>query len=120
MNPRGDFFSRYGSDNEQIDLSPKHKVAAATISPSGCSIATLLSKEISYLKSSDPVHSTINFFPLAKEEEFESFLVSRLLNSNFRPEIFPALFDLIMHLKYNPTDLAHIQDYLVNTSPRIR
>ena len=120
VNKRGDFFSRYGTDNEQIDMSPKHKVATATISPSGCSIVTLLVKEISYLKSSDPDHSTVNFFPLAKEEEFETFLVSRLLNSEFTPEIFPALFDLIMHLKYNPSDLAQIQDFLVNTSPPIR
>ena len=120
VNTRGDFFSRYGTDNEQIDMSPKHKVATATISPSGCSIVTLLVKEISYLKSSDPDHSTVNFFPLAKEEEFETFLVSRLLNSEFIPEVFPALFDLIMHLKYNPSDLTQIQDFLVNTSPPIR
>ena len=88
MNTKGQIYNRYTEEIGQLDIDPKHKIHSVCISPTGCSLSVLFVKEMIFLKSCDLPNSVIKFYPLVREEDYETILLTTIRPGVNQNQIF--------------------------------
>ena len=116
MNSKGQIYSRYSDEIGQLEVDSKHRIKSACISPTGCTLSVLYTKENVFLKSCDLPQSVIKFYPLVRGEEYEQILISIIKSETFNQYLLPSVFDIIIHLKLVSSDLIPIQQLLDETT----